>query len=252
MNTDYVPRILAFLCNWCSYAGADLAGVSRYQYPPTIRVMRTMCSGRVDPIYILEGLRNGFDAVFVFGCHIGDCHYIDGNVYTEQRMRLLSEMLEFSGIGGNRMQLRWVSAAEGQQFADYVKELSAIVQGLGAFDPADHHLSLAAMEAALRSPRLRWLLGIERQLTERGNVYGEKIASPAYRNLMTKAAREEYQKALILESLRNGPLSVKDITGKTGLPVIIVSQLLSDLERTGQAEFSGWDGSTPRFVLQAV
>src|SRR5512135_481918 len=78
MSESFEPKILAFLCNWCSYAGADLAGVSRFQYPPNIRVMRTMCSGRIDPVYIIEGLKNGFDAVVVFGCHIGDCHYLDG------------------------------------------------------------------------------------------------------------------------------------------------------------------------------
>ncbi len=252
MSKPFEPKVLAFLCNWCSYAGADLAGVSRFQYPPTIRVMRTMCSGRVDPTYIFEGLENGFDAVFVFGCHIGDCHYIDGNVHTAKRMQVVREMLEMSGIGKDRMHLRWVSAAEGQKFADFVSELSALIVQLGPFDAEANRLPLAAAKRAFESPRLRWLLGMDRQLTERENVYHEKIDPEKYEQLLGAAAREELEKALILETLREGSLSVRSIASKSGLPVYTVSQRLSDIEKAGQVELDRYEGTTPLFVSLAV
>lgn len=248
MNDAFEPKILAFLCNWCSYAGADLAGVSRFQYAPTIRVMRTMCSGRVDPAFIVEGLKSGFDAVAVFGCHIGDCHYLDGNLFTVKRMALVRELLELSGIGPERAQLRWVSAAEGQQFAQYVNELSELTQALGPFDAGRQALALAALESALQSPRLRWLLGMERQLTESKNVYGETLNPEEYEQLMAVAAREEYQKALILECLQEGPLSVRQIAAKSGLGVYNISLLLSDVERAGLADLDHYEGTTPHFV----
>lgn len=252
MTKTFEPKILAFLCNWCSYAGADLAGVSRFQYPSTIRVMRTMCSGRVDPTYILEGLENGFDSVFVFGCHIGDCHYIDGNVYTAKRMNLVKEVLHMAGIGKDRLHLRWVSAAEGQLFADSVKELSELTAELGPIDPEAAQLSLAAARRTFESPRLRWLLGMDRQLTERENVYHEKVDPAAYDQLLKEAAKEELEKALILETLKDGSLSVRSIASKSGLPVYTVSQRLSDIERAGQVDLDRYEGTTPLFVSLAV
>ncbi len=252
MSEAFEPRILAFLCNWCSYAGADLAGVSRFQYPPTIRVIRTMCSGRVDPLHVVEGLKSGFDGVFVFGCHIGDCHYLEGNVYTAKRMQMVEELLELSGIGRRRLHLRWVSAAEGQLFADFVTELSGVIQDLGPFSPVEKKLHLAAVEGALASARLRWLMGMDRQITEKENVYHKKLDESCFKQLLQVAAGEEYQKALILEVLRDGPQSVREIAGKSGLPVYTVSQRLSDVENSGQVEFCGYEGTTPKFMRLAA
>lgn len=251
MSDNFEPKILAFLCNWCSYAGADLAGVSRFQYPPSIRVIRTLCSGRVDPLHVIEGLRTGFDAVLVFGCHIGDCHYIDGNVFTQKRMHVVSQLLDLSGIGADRVELRWVSAAEGQLFADYVTELTERTAGLGKFHPDRYQLQLAAIEGALNSPRLRWLVGIDRQLTERENVYHEKVDEAEYLQLMTSAVEMEYHKALIFEALKESPLSVGEIAARTGLPIYTVSLRLGDLEKTGKADLYGYDHTTPKFYRLA-
>jgi F420-non-reducing hydrogenase iron-sulfur subunit len=251
MSETFEPKILAFLCNWCSYAGADLAGVSRFQYSPNIRVMRTMCSGRVDPMYIIEGLKSGFDAVVVFGCHIGDCHYLDGNVYAAKRMQMLEELLDLSGIGRGRTALNWVSAAEGQLFADSVTRLTHTVRQQGPFDADRFRLQLGALETVLTGPRTRWLTGMDRHLTERGNVYSQKVDAEKYRQVMKQAVLDEYQKALILESLKAGPQSVREMAGSTGLPVYTVSFRLNDLERRGLAELKGYEGSTPRFVRLA-
>ncbi len=128
---DFEPMILAFCCNWCSYAGADLAGVSRFQYPPSIRVIRVMCSGRVHPTFVLEAFKNGIDGVLVTGCHIGDCHYITGNEYTRERMAHVKNLLKKIGIEEDRFRLEWISASEGKQFAQLVKEFTETIKKLG-------------------------------------------------------------------------------------------------------------------------
>jgi F420-non-reducing hydrogenase iron-sulfur subunit len=125
------PRIVAFLCNWCSYAGADLAGISRIQYPASIRVIRVPCSGRVDPFHILKALQSGADGVLVSGCHPGDCHYLTGNYVARRRFAVLSDLLEFAGIDPGRVSFSWVSAAEGERFAEVVREVTEKVRVLG-------------------------------------------------------------------------------------------------------------------------
>lgn len=130
-DTKFEPNIVAFCCNWCSYAGADLAGVSRMQYPPNARIIRVMCSGRVEPYFILRALELGADGVLVAGCHIGDCHYISGNVEAEKRMNATMEILDKLGIGRQRMRLEWISASEGQKFASTMKEFTEQIRALG-------------------------------------------------------------------------------------------------------------------------
>ena len=128
---DWNPKILAFLCNWCSYAGADLAGISRLQYPPNIRVIRVPCSGRVDPYFILKALQNGVDGVLVSGCHPGDCHYISGNYVARRRFAALNSLLDFVGIEKNRVQFTWISAAEAERFSQVMKEVTEEIKALG-------------------------------------------------------------------------------------------------------------------------
>jgi len=128
---DWQPKILAFLCNWCSYAGADLAGVSRIQYPPNIRVVRIPCSGRVNPIFVLKSLQNGFDGVLVSGCHPGDCHYISGNYVARRKFAVLKSLLEFVGVEPGRVQFSWVSAGEGEKFAEVVTKVTEDIRKLG-------------------------------------------------------------------------------------------------------------------------
>jgi Coenzyme F420-reducing hydrogenase, delta subunit len=125
------PKIIAFLCNWCSYAGADLAGVSRIQYPPTVRVIRVMCTGRMNPSFVLKAFQNGADGVLVAGCHPGDCHYIQGNLYARRRYSILAGLIEFLGIERERFMMSWVSASEGGKFAKVVTELTDRVKKLG-------------------------------------------------------------------------------------------------------------------------
>ena len=131
MMTQWQPKILAILCNWCSYAGADLAGVSRMQYPPNIRVVRVPCSGRVDPLFIMKSLQSGFDGVLVSGCHPGDCHYISGNYIARRKFAVLKPLLEFIGLEPNRVQFSWISAGEGERFATVVTKVTEDIRKLG-------------------------------------------------------------------------------------------------------------------------
>lgn len=130
-DDTWEPKIVAFLCNWCSYAGADLAGVSRFQYPTNLRVIRVPCSGRVDPMYIVKALQEGVDGVLVSGCHPGDCHYISGNLLARRKFALLKNFLEYLGIEPGRVQFSWVSASEGSRFAELVAKVVEDVRQLG-------------------------------------------------------------------------------------------------------------------------
>lgn len=137
-SKEFEPKIVGFLCNWCSYAGADLAGTSRIQYPPNVRIIRVMCSGAVDSMYILRALLEGADGVFIGGCHPGDCHYIDGNYKARRRMVLLQDILESLGLEKERVWLRWISASEGQKFADTMTEMTHAIKKLGP-NPISKH-----------------------------------------------------------------------------------------------------------------
>ena len=130
-NSDWEPRIVAFLCNWCSYAGADLAGIGRLQYPPNVRIVRVPCSGRVNPLYILKAFQEGADGVLVSGCHPGDCHYISGNLVARRKFSMMKRFLEFIGMEPARIQFSWVSAAEGPRFAALIRQVTADVKPLG-------------------------------------------------------------------------------------------------------------------------
>ncbi|NPV14231.1 hydrogenase iron-sulfur subunit [candidate division WOR-3 bacterium] len=122
--SEFEPRIVGFLCNWCTYAGADLAGTSRIQYPPNMKPIRVMCSAAVDSVYIVRALMEGADGVFIGGCHPGDCHYVSGNYKTRRRMVLFNSIMRSLGLDQERVLLRWISAAEGKKFADTITEFT--------------------------------------------------------------------------------------------------------------------------------
>lgn len=131
MAVDFEPRIVGFLCNWCSYAGADMAGTSRIIYPPNIRIIRVPCSGRVDPLLIVKSFQMGADGVLIAGCHPGDCHYTEGNYYARRRFALLRPFLEYLGIEKERFEIEWVSASEGKRWAHVVSSFTEEVRKLG-------------------------------------------------------------------------------------------------------------------------
>ena len=130
-NENWQPKILAFCCNWCTYTGADLAGLNRMKYPCDVRVVRVPCSSRVNPQFVLRAFQKGCDGVMVCGCHPGDCHYSTGNYYTRRRFMLMKELLAFNGIDPERFQARWISGSEAAKFRDTVAEVSEIIRAMG-------------------------------------------------------------------------------------------------------------------------
>jgi len=134
MSANYEPNIVAFLCNWCSYAGADLAGTSRVRYPANVQVIRVMCSGRINPLYVMNALQQGADGVLVSGCHPGDCHYMEGNFYARRRFGMLKDLMEFIGVDPRRFHMSWVSASEGHKWKEVVGKTVEDAREAGPFE----------------------------------------------------------------------------------------------------------------------
>jgi F420-non-reducing hydrogenase iron-sulfur subunit len=143
---SFEPKIIGFLCNWCSYTGADLAGTARMKYPPNVHAIRVMCSGRVDPAFILDAFRNGADGVLVCGCHPGDCHYAEGNYKCMRRLPLTKKIVEGLGIDPGRVRLEWVSASEGARFQQVVSEFTEQIRELGPLHLSEWAFQLDASE----------------------------------------------------------------------------------------------------------
>ncbi|MDA8160990.1 MAG: hydrogenase iron-sulfur subunit [Desulfobacteraceae bacterium] len=184
MNEPYSPKILGFLCNWCCYTAADSAGVGRYQYPPNLRVIRIMCTGRLDPSFPLEGLAQGADGVFVGGCHPGECHYQDGNYHALVSAALVHEVLARFGVSNQRFLIDWASAAEGPNFVKIITAFTRQVAELGplgateglAADDLRRRLALAAAEARGRKLRTG-LINASREMMKSRDFSRDSIAT---------------------------------------------------------------------------
>jgi len=249
--SEFEPKIIGFLCNWCSYAGADLAGVSRLQYPPNIRVVRVMCSGRVDPIIPIEVFAKGADGVLILGCHPGDCHYSEGNLYEERKIKMLKKLLALTGLGADRLKLEWVSASEGQRFAQLVTEFTEQIKKLGPSPVSGKHPDqevLENLEAARNAAsdfELRLLVGRERELTEKGNVYHEKISEQEFGALLDEAVEAEFVRHKIHVLTMAQPLPVKALAEATKLkPGEVLKQIVA-MRRRNMITVDHLEGTTP-------
>jgi len=253
--SDFEPKIIGFLCNWCCYAGADLTGVSRIQYPTNLRVIRVMCSGRVDPSIPLELLAEGADGVMIAGCHIGDCHYIDGNLYAKRKFKLLEKLVEKAGLDKSRVMLEWISASEGQKFADVVSGLIEHVKELGPVDienKPEKYLNLKAAKAAAEEFRLRALVSKEEKMIEKGNVYGEAVSQEKYDEILESSIDVEFKRNKIRLMLREKPSSVKAIAEKTGIPSKEVLEHVVVLRQRGWIDLDEIQGNTPIYRVLEV
>jgi len=255
---SFEPKILFFTCNWCSYAGADLAGVSRMQYPPTIRIIRLMCSGRVDPVIVLEALANGADGVMVLGCHPGDCHYVDGNLQAERKIKMLKKLLALTGLETERLRLEWVSASEGGRFAELVRDFTAQVTKLGpsplAGDKPNKNIltNVLAAKGAAEDFRLRLIVGREKTMAEDGNVYGEKVSEEEFNKTVEDIIISEYVRNRIYLLLRDEPLSVKELSKRLDLEPPRVLRHIVLLRRKGLVAINRIDGTTPLYTALEV
>jgi len=249
---DFEPKILSFLCNWCSYAGADFAGVSRFQYPANIRVIRTMCSGRVNPAFVITALLSGFDGVLVLGCHPGDCHYLTGNYHAQKKMAMTGQLLDMAKVHPDRLHLDWVSASEGKRFAEIVTSFTSRIKSLGPLSQEDHdgllRSRLQAVKSTLQSERICWLMGNELSLLEKGNVFGDKLSPDKLESLLNTAAHDEYMKNLIASLMQEHAMSVGEITQATGIDAKTVSSYLVDLQQAGAVVLHTFEDRTPKYI----
>jgi coenzyme F420-reducing hydrogenase delta subunit len=254
----YHPKIIGFLCNWCTYAGADLAGVSRYQYPTDIRVIRVMCSTRMDPMIILETLQNGADGIFIGGCHLGDCHYISGNYHTIHKMDMTKQLIEMAGLDKDRVRLEWISASEGQRFANIIMDFTEDVKRLGP-SPISASLKeeekdkkmLRAVKIAKNTSmsfRLRSVIARIKKSVDEGNVYGEKVQEERFEQLMKQIIKDEYIRSGILMSIEKEPKTVEEISDEIGIPTEVVFKNIARLWKMQAVLPDGHKGLSPTYV----
>ncbi len=247
---NFEPKILGFLCNWCSYAGADLAGVSRIQYPPNIRVIRVMCSGRVDPKFIFTSLQVGIDGIIVMGCHPGDCHYLEGNYEAEVKFKMVKLLLNLVDLQ-DRVHLEWVSASEGVRFGEVVTNFTESIKKLGpsplSGENFDQHLfeKLKAIELAADGERLRALVARKRIIMEEGNIYGEKISQEDLDEILISAIEDEFLRQQILLKLKNEPLSVKDLSQLLNIDSSVILKHIISLKARNLIDYDKIEGITP-------
>ena len=250
---EFEPKILGFLCNWCSYAGADLAGVSRIQYPPSLRIIRVMCSGRVDPLFVIEALKTGLDGVIVMGCHPGDCHYLEGDYEAEVKFNMLKKLLKIIGLD-NRVHLEWVSASEGNRFAEVITDFTAKIKELGPSplkqDRVNEKLleSLNVAHRVVEDYRVRALVGRKRKILEEGNVYGEEIPEEKMEYILDDALENEFQRTQIYISLITASNSVKNISKLLDIDSQQVLEHVVVLRRKGLVAVDKIEGLTPMYT----
>ncbi len=249
MNLNPKPKIIGFLCNWCAYAGADLAGVSRLQYPPDLRVIRVMCSGRIDPVFIFRAFKVKADGVLVLGCHPGDCHYQSGNYYAGRKAKFITKVLKICGIESERFMLDWVSAAEGARFAEVVsdftqriRELPPISEIEGLEKKADLAMKVAETE------RLRWLTGKEWEITTQGNVYNERIDQGQFDEIMDRNIEESFLMHQISSLVSNNPLKPGEVADNLNISSNKAFKLLLKMEDSGLVAQYDMQDRYPRFV----
>jgi len=225
---EFEPLIVAYCCNWCSYAGADLAGTSRFEYPTNIRIVRVMCTGRVDPTLVLEALRTGADGVLIAGCHPGDCHYQKGNFMMEKRFDYLKKAVKSVGIEPERLRLEWVSASEGGKWAALVREMTEEIKRLGPSPFRLGHIPRKTDAAidAFKAQRLRWVVG-------RSQIKVE-IEEDKYRRTVDSIMQVEIERHMITRALEEkGSLTAGELAQATGLEPSKVVQHLIALRRDG-------------------
>lgn len=248
--TEFEPKVLGILCNWCSYAGADLAGVSRYQYPTNLRILRVMCSTRVTPNILLEMFKSGVDGVFVGGCHIGDCHYITGNYYTEKRMAIAKSLLKTAGLEPERVSFYMVSASEGRKFADSITEFVETIRKLGPSRMTTDEKLRRRLDAAIdtaKAYRLRLLNGKEFGLVQAGNVYDKFIDAKKLDTIIDRTLKEEFERNFILQLTKDKPLSVREMAKELDAPTDEVLEQIVVLRSKNLIAMDTIVGVTPKY-----
>jgi len=231
-EAEFEPVIVAFCCNWCAYAGADLAGTSRFEYPANVRVIRVMCSARVSPIHILSALRWGADGVLIAGCHPGDCHYVKGNFAMEKRFTFLKEVANRLGIDPARIRLEWISASEGGKFAALIRDVTTQIKDLGPSPLPKRAQEIEAAIEAYKRQRLRWIFGVSQ--TE------AKLDEEKYRAAVDTVMKDEIERQMIIRAIKQrGPLTIREISDAITISPDRILRHIIALRKTGVVSEAG-------------
>ncbi|MDI6886099.1 MAG: hydrogenase iron-sulfur subunit [archaeon] len=241
------PRILAFSCNWCSYAGADMAGVSRFQYPPNAKLIRVMCAGRIDPWMMVEPFFHNVDGVLVTGCHIGDCHYVVGNYHAEMRVKFMKKLLEFAGIDPGRLRLGWISAAEGQKFKELIESSVKEINELGPFELEKHYDALLTVKEGVNNPKLRWIVGKVAEIARYVKLEDKDIDA-----FFEEIVKSEIMERKVTSMLESGEHTLEGISETLSIPVQDVLKYVAPLMDRGTVQISRMEGKKPFFISGRV
>jgi F420-non-reducing hydrogenase iron-sulfur subunit len=248
-DLEFRPKMVGIICNWCCYGGADLCGVSRFQYPPFIRLVRVMCSGRVDFTHIFRAFSNGMDAVFVGGCHINDCHYVtEGNYDALAMVAMCKRLLAHIGVNPARLRLEWVSAGEGIRFANIMNEYGAQVQKLGplgkgeGLEPKELKARLAAVTRII--PHMKLVLSERMVPTKRTEqAYHAFFSGAEFERLFRTAVLDKLELSRILRLLAEGPRTTGELSRTLGLSASEVSRHVRTSAKRGLLKYDAGCGS---------
>ncbi|MEX2753314.1 MAG: hydrogenase iron-sulfur subunit [Candidatus Freyarchaeota archaeon] len=255
---SYEPKIVGFLCNWCAYSAADLAGMSRISYPPTIRILRLMCSGRIDPVIVVDTLANGADGVLIAGCLPGDCHYVEGNLNAEVRIKILKNLIAKTGLEPERLRLEWIPASGGALFAEVVKDFTNQLLSLGPSPLAGETPNKNIMELlevvrdTVADVRLRELVGKKRQITEKGNVYGEVVSKEEFEKRLAEYIDDEFDRHRILRMVKDRPLSVRELAERLNLSPQRVLRQIAAMRRKNLVAVERIEERSPLYIALEV
>lgn len=253
---SFKPNIICFMCNWILRGEADPTNASRTQSFPNVHIVRVPCIGRIDPVIVLETFTKGADGVLVLGCGPPDCHYVEGNLYAEKQVKMLKKLLTLTSLGRKRLRLEWISAAvpESIRFAYLIEEFNEEIKALGPSLVNDENPELNILEnleaakLAAEGFRLRVMLGRERELVERGNVYQEKISQREFDQKMDDIIRAEYLRHRIYLVAKNNPSSVKEISRLLGINAQKVLRHIVILRHRGLVTIDKIEGTTPLYT----
>ena len=248
------PKIIGFICNWSLPTGVDVASPSTIHGYPKIRIVRVMCVGRIDPAIVLETFAKGADGVLVIGCHPPDCHYIEGNLQVERKTKMLKKLISRTGLESERLRLDWAYTSEIERFAkiidDFRNQVTALGQSPLAGERPDTNvlLNIRAAKAAAEGFRLRLLVGREIELTEKENMYGEKISQEEFDKAMDVAIETEYLRNRIYLLVKNVPLSVRELSEHLDVDPREVLHHIVVMRQEGVVAVGEVKGTTPLYT----
>lgn len=247
------PKIVCFICNWIFCDKAEPATNQTQQIPPNVNVVRVMCIGRVDPVTVLETFEKGADGVLLVGCTPPDCHFVEGNLYAEYAVKMLKKLLALTGLEPKRVELCWHSPIEELKLIHFIKDFAAQIQKFGSSPLARQKsdekvlLNVSAAKNAAADFRLRVLTGMERELTENLNVYGEKILQEEFDALLDEVIKAEFIRHKIRLLTKEKPMSVKEIAAITNMKPALVLRHIVNMRRKGMIALDHVERTTPLY-----